>query len=70
MDTLQQICNKGNEQASGKSIIMKFLVSTVGERDYSAQEVAHIIMGWNLYKCSRTFVTVYVGDENWNKIEV
>lgn len=70
LETLSQLCNKSNQQGIGKSIIMKFLVSTIGERDYSAQEVAHILMGWNLYKCSRSFVTVYIGDDNWNKVEV
>lgn len=48
-----------------KKAVRKLLVSSVGERDYSAQEVCHILIGWDLYHCSRQFVSVTVRKHEW-----
>jgi ATP-dependent DNA helicase PIF1 len=40
------------------SFATKLMNSLVGERDYSAQEVCHLLMGSPLTHCSRTFVSV------------
>lgn len=70
LTSLQQICATKQDDSPAKSVVIKVLMSTVGERDYSAQEVAHILMGWPLYKCSRTFINISIYDENWNKLQV
>lgn len=48
-----------------RKVISKFFVRSLGDRDYSAQEVIHILMDWPLYRCSRSFVTVNLGKEQW-----
>lgn len=70
MDSLQKLCDRTEKDTSSRSVIMKLLISIIGERDYSAQEVAHVLMGWPLYRCSRSFMNVYINDENWEKLEV
>lgn len=64
------MCDRVGKEVSSKSVIMKLILSTIGERDYSAQEVSHVLMGLPLYKCSRSFVKVCIQDENWKKFEV
>lgn len=44
------------------------MLSTVGERDYSAQEVIYILMGWPLYRSSRTFMTLAIKDDTWSRL--
>jgi ATP-dependent DNA helicase PIF1 len=46
------------EAHSMKSFATKLMNSLVGERDYSAQEVCHLLMGAPLTHCSRIFVNV------------
>lgn len=41
------------EDNLAKKAVRKLWVSTVGERDYFAQEVCHIFIDWDLYHCSR-----------------
>lgn len=64
------MCSRVEKEVPSKSVIMKLLLSTIGERDYSAQEVSHVLMGLPLYKCSRSFVKINIHDENWKKLEV
>ena len=47
-----------------KKIIQRLVISTLGERDYSAQEVIHILMGWPMYRASRTFTCLRVFDND------
>lgn len=71
IDTLLDFSKSNvNEQCTAKEGVMKIVMSNVGERDYSAQEVAHILMGWPLYRSSREFVTVYVTEQSLKKIYV
>lgn len=58
-----KLCKNTDEETSVKSYISKIIMSNVGERDYSAQEVAHVLMGWPMYVSSREFVTLYITDE-------
>ena len=46
------------------------LISTISERDYSAQETAHLLMGWPLFVASRKFVTLPLYSEQWTFIKV
>ena len=48
---------------SAKTTINKLFMAAIGQRDYSAQELCHLIMGYSLYHASRTFVTVQLGPE-------
>lgn len=40
-----------------KKAIRKMLTKSVAEKDYSAQECFHLLMGYPLYHVSREFVT-------------
>lgn len=50
--------------------ILKFFIKTIGDRDYSAQEVIHLLMEWPLYRCSRQFVIVNLGNHEYVQINV
>ncbi|CAB0031760.1 unnamed protein product [Trichogramma brassicae] len=56
-------------QKWGKIVNIIDMLSCVSERDYSAQEVAHILMGWPLYSSSRSFVYVNTNVSDWHKLE-
>ena len=43
---------------SALKVAQKLLISTVGERDYSAQETCHLLLQLHMYRASRTFVTL------------
>lgn len=46
------------------------MIKTLGERDYSAQEVMTIIFGWDLYNSTRSFVFLCINDDDWMNVEV
>lgn len=48
----------------------KFFVRSLGDRDYSAQDVIHILMDWPLYRCSRSFVSINFGKEQWHPLSL
>lgn len=70
METLEKLCKNADNNCNAKKILLKLLMSTIGERDYSAQEVSHVLMGLPLYRCSREFVKLSVHDDSWVKFEV
>jgi len=39
------------------------MIKTVGERDYGAQETAHLLLGLALYRCTYNFVTLSLDGE-------
>lgn len=51
-----------------KRIVKRLLVSTCAERDYSAQEVMHLLMGYELFHCSRSFVVINLKKPMWEKV--
>lgn len=53
-----------------KKMMKKFFIGTLGDRDYSAQEVVHILMDWPLYRYSRSFVTINLSNELWYRVNV
>ena len=67
---IKNICKDENDNSPAKNLLMKILISSISERDYSAQEVCHIIMDWPLYVCTRKFVTVLLYEEQWKRIKV
>ena len=41
---------------SSLKMVQKLMISSVGERDYSAQETCHLLLGLPMYRASRDFV--------------
>ncbi|KAK3932929.1 ATP-dependent DNA helicase [Frankliniella fusca] len=68
-DLLKNILsNNQSDDENCKKIIRKLLISTCAERDYSAQEVMFILMGFPLYHSSRQFVILNLKDSVWESI--
>lgn len=44
-------------------LVRQLLISSVAERNYSAQEVMHLLMGWPLYHASRTMIVLSLRDD-------
>ncbi|KAL7290849.1 hypothetical protein TKK_0015583 [Trichogramma kaykai] len=70
MNVINSLCKHSNDVSSAKSCVMKLIISSVCERDYSAQEVVHLLMGWSLMKSTRHFVSLILYEENWEKYEL
>ncbi|KAL7291691.1 hypothetical protein TKK_0014481 [Trichogramma kaykai] len=70
LDFLNDLINAKSQDDLARSALTKIIVSCVSERDYSAQKVAHILMGWPLYSSSRSFVYVNTNVSDWHKLEV
>ena len=41
---------------SATTVFRKCMIKTVGERDYGAQEIAHLLLSFTLYRCTYNFV--------------
>ncbi|KAK3922012.1 Dual-specificity RNA methyltransferase [Frankliniella fusca] len=50
---------------TARSVIQKLLIKTVSERDYSAQEVCHILSGQPLHVSSRKFIVLNMNKNAW-----
>ena len=50
------------ENSPGTALIRKIIQASLSGRDYSAQEVCHILMGWPLYEASRSFVNLNLSE--------
>ena len=46
------------------------LISMISERDYSAQEAVHLLMGWPVFEASRKLVTLPLYYKRWNTGEI
>ena len=55
MDFIENMSSDEKKNDAAKSVLMKLIISSINERDYSAQEVAHILMSWPLYANFREF---------------
>ena len=51
------------EDGTAQSACQKMLNKMLGERAYSAQETAHLLLGIPLVRTSVTFQTLYIGAE-------
>lgn len=67
---MKDIFSKVNDDQPAKSAITRLFIAALGERDYSAQEVFHLLMGWPMHHSSRQFITLLVGINEWEKLEV
>ena len=70
-DLMNSILARNSDDVPAKRLISSLVIKTVGERDYSAQEVFHILFGWPLYNSSRSFVVLNLADNNeWRNINI
>ena len=59
MDTIYADCvNKLGSSSNPMSAFRKAMIQVVGERDFGAQETAHILQSLPLYSCTFNFVTL------------
>ena len=57
-DIFATIVRSMNEDNSSLKAIQKLLISSVGERDFSAQETCHLLLQLPMFKASRDFVVL------------
>ncbi|KAK3923565.1 ATP-dependent DNA helicase [Frankliniella fusca] len=60
-----KVIEKSSGTTTVKSAVQQTLMSALIQRDYSAQEVHHLLAGNKLYSCSRSFVTLNLADTEW-----
>ncbi len=58
-----EILSNSEAEDSSLSSIQKLILSSVAERDISAQETCHLILGIPLYHSSRSFVSLNLNKE-------
>src|ERR1043166_9122087 len=58
-----QILNNSEDNDSSLSSIQKLLLTSVAERDISAQETCHLLLSFPLYHSSRNFVILNLNEE-------
>jgi len=66
-DILQRLLRRSPDETPASTLVRKLLVSSVAERNYSAQEVMHLLMGWPLYHSSRSVILVSLREE-WQRV--
>ncbi|KAK3910128.1 ATP-dependent DNA helicase [Frankliniella fusca] len=59
--------NESDDQ-NCKKIVRRLLITTCAERDYCAQEVMFILMGFPLYHSSRQFVILNLKESVWESV--
>ena len=59
-----------DETSPCQKVINKILIPKISERDYSAQEVAQMLMSWPLYKSTRDFVILSIHGDDWDNLKV
>lgn len=64
-DIMSSIIGTADENDPARKSIQQLLIKTVAERDYSSQEVAHLLMGLPLFHSTRQFVSLTIGKEEW-----
>jgi hypothetical protein len=62
-DILLRIIDTADPSNSSLKAIQGLLLHTVAERDISAQETCHLLLGLPLYRCSRQFVSLNLNKE-------
>lgn len=66
-DILGRILSRSEPEQAAATAVRQLLISAVAERDFSEQEVMHLLLGLPLYRCSRTFAAVNL-KENWRAL--
>jgi len=57
-EVLKRMMQRNVEDSPAAVVVRQLLLSSVAERNYSAQKVIHLLMGWPLYHCSRPVVVI------------
>jgi hypothetical protein len=65
---ITDICKDMSPKESSKKILQKLLMRSIGERDISAQETNHLLLGLPQRSSSRAFVTVNAFPQEYNVI--
>ncbi|KAK3910147.1 ATP-dependent DNA helicase [Frankliniella fusca] len=65
LNVLKMIVFNSDVNQSVKSVVQKLFINLAADRDYSFQEVIHLLKGHKLYKSSRTFVVRNLSDDEW-----
>ena len=58
LEIIENLCKNDKKKIPAKKAHCNMLISTISERDYSAQEIAHLLIGWPLFIASQKFVTL------------
>lgn len=64
-DLFLTVINNCAGTSTVKSAVQRTLMSALVERDYSAQEVHHLLAGHKLYSSSRSFITLNLSITEW-----
>src|SRR5699024_4365436 len=70
LELMRAILARTADDSPAKRLISSLVIKTVGDRDYSAQEVMHILFGWPMYGKTREFVVLNFGDGAWQTINI
>jgi ATP-dependent DNA helicase PIF1 len=62
-EIFNQILNQSNQDENSLTSIQKLLLNSVAERDISAQETCHLLLGMPLYHSSRQCVSLNLNEE-------
>src|SRR5699024_1469434 len=69
-DLMNEILANATEDHRAKQIISSLVIKTIGERDYSVQEVMHLLYVFDMYNSSRQFVCLCLTDSEWQSISI
>ena len=69
-DILQKSINTIQGSATVRQAVQKILCQMCGDRDYSSQESVQVLMGWEFFRSSRTFITISLSNEEWEFVHV
>ena len=66
---IQQTVKDTSNQTTPNSVFAKILLHMCAERDYSSQKIFYVLMGWNLFSCSRSFVLLNFKRDDWFELQ-
>ena len=61
--------NKLTHTSQACNAVRSAMIKSIGERDFSAQETAHMLLGLPLYNCTYTFTTLILDDSKTTEIQ-
>src|SRR5581483_198838 len=62
-EIFNQILNKSNPEENPLTLIQKLLLTSISERDISAQETCHLLLSIPLYHSNRQYVSLNLSKE-------
>ncbi|KAK3914308.1 Glycine N-acyltransferase, partial [Frankliniella fusca] len=65
LEILSSTLSAINDSVSVTSTLQRSFMAALVERDYSAQEVHHLLSGKKLFSCSRSFVKINLKSSQW-----